>query len=188
MDSSSSRGRAAVRETLAGATASVPAVQDVVVISAHLDDAVLSCYAALSQSVTVVTVFAGFPPPGTLGFWDAGGGATDSRERIAERRSEDREALARCGAELVHLDFHDVQYVDDGRGRADRRRGAAGGLARRWSADATTRARPVGALGHADRPLHRLRRRRYSDHRFVRDAVLAARPDATLYADLPVRA
>ena len=27
--------------------------------------------------------------------------------------------------------------------------------------------------------------RRYSDHRFVRDAVLAVRPNATFYADLP---
>lgn len=152
------------------------------VISAHLDDAVLSCYAALSQSVTVVTVFAGFPPPGTLGFWDAGGGATDSRERIAERRSEDREALARCGAELVHLDFHDVQYVT--MGAVEPTAAEALQAALRELVSGATSVLAPSALSAMRRP-YRLRRRRYSDHRFVRDAVLAVRPEATLYADLP---
>ncbi len=155
---------------------------DTIIISAHLDDAVLSCYAALSPAVTVVTVFAGFPPPGTLGHWDAGGGSTDSRERIAERRIEDREALARSGAQLVHLDFHDVQYVTMGAVPATTAEALQAAL-REQVAGVETVLGPC-ALSAMRRP-HWLRRRRYSDHRFVRDAVLAVRPDATLYADLP---
>ena len=157
-------------------------MREVIVVSAHLDDAVLSCYGTLSPAVTVVTVFAGFPPPGTLGAWDAGGGAVDSRERIAERRVEDREALARSGAGLIHLDFHDVQYVTMGAVEPT----AADALQRALReqvGEATTVLAP-SALSAMRRP-HWLRGRRYSDHRFVRDAVLAVRPDATLYADLP---
>jgi LmbE family N-acetylglucosaminyl deacetylase len=157
-------------------------VPELVVISAHLDDAVLSCYGALSPTTTVVTVFAGFPPPATLGSWDAGGGATDSRERIAERREEDRAALRRSGARLVHLDFPDVQYVTMGAVPATPTHELEATLRGLIQDDQTVLA-PC-ALSAMRRP-HWLRRRRYSDHRFVRDAVLAVRPNATLYADLP---
>ncbi len=155
---------------------------DSVIISAHLDDAVLSCYGALSPTATVVTVFAGFPPPGTLGSWDAGGGATDSRERIAVRRDEDRAALRRSGAQLAHLDFPDVQYVAMGAAPATAARELEAALRDLIKDDQTVLA--PSALS-AMRRLHWLRPRRYSDHRFVRDAVLAVRPNATLYADLP---
>ena len=155
---------------------------ELVVVSAHLDDAVLSCYGSLSPSTTVVTVFAGFPPPGTLGAWDADGGATDSRQRIADRREEDREALLRSGASLVHLDFPDVQYVAMGAVPATPAHELEAAL-REQLREATTVLAP-SALSAMRRP-HWLRRRRYSDHRFVRDAVLAVRPNATLYADLP---
>ncbi len=157
-------------------------MQDTIVVSAHLDDAVLSCYSALGPSTRVVTVFAGLPPESVLSSWDAEGGAASSRERMAERREEDRRALAASGAPFVHLDHPSVQFVELGAAERPSLSELAASL-RTLLGEATTVLAP-SALS-ANRPLQRFRRRRYSDHRFVRDAVLAARPDATLYADLP---
>ena len=153
-----------------------------IVVSTHLDDAVLSCYGALSPSTTVVTVFAGFPPAGTLGAWDAAGGATDSRERVAERRAEDRRALALSGAKPLHLEFMDSQYVATSPTGPPTFESLVASL-RDCLEGATTVLAP-SALS-ANRWPQRLRRPSYSDHRLVRDAVLAVRPDTTLYGDLP---
>jgi LmbE family N-acetylglucosaminyl deacetylase len=154
----------------------------IVVVSAHLDDAVLSCYGVLAPSVTVVTALAGFPPAGTLGAWDAAGGATDSRKRIAERRAEDVNALVISGAEPIHLDFPESQYVWGGAIAPPPFDSVAASL-HGYLEGATTVFAP-SALS-ANRWPQRLRRPRDSDHRFVRDVVLAIRPDATLYADIP---
>lgn len=152
------------------------------VVSAHLDDAVLSCYSALGPEATVVTVLAGLPPVGVLGAWDARGGAEDSRVRVLERREEDRLALAPSGAAYVHLDFPDSQYT------------GAGGVESPTVPEIADALRPLAAgaeVVYAPSALSartlrtRLRPPAPSDHRLVRDAVLAARPDAVLYADLP---
>jgi LmbE family N-acetylglucosaminyl deacetylase len=155
-----------------------------VVVSAHLDDAVLSCYSVLSPGVVVVTVLAGFPPAGTLGTWDAAGGATDSAQRIGERRSEDRNALERSGAAPVHLEFPDREYVGLGVCPQPTSQSLTASL-RNYLMDATVVFAPAAVSTNSANPLRRLRRRGRSDHRLVRDAVLAIRPDATLYADLP---
>ena len=84
-----------------------------VVISPHLDDAVLGCGAWLAAhpGSTVVTLFAGAPPDGSvLTPWDARCGFADARAAIATRRDEDRRALARLGAKPLWLDFCDSQY------------------------------------------------------------------------------
>jgi LmbE family N-acetylglucosaminyl deacetylase len=151
------------------------------VVSAHLDDAVLSCYGALGPESTVVTVLAGMPPSGTMGLWDARGGASDSRERVAERREEDRRALTLSGSELVHLDFPDSQYTGNGGLEPPTVASVAEGL-RPLLADAEFVYAPSALSA---RTLRRLRPRAPSDHRLVRDAVLAVRSDAVLYADLP---
>jgi len=83
------------------------------VISPHLDDAVLSCgqWMAGRPGCTVVTIFAGTPrDPGRLTDWDRRSGFRDAGEAMAARRAEDREALARLRAEPVWLDFLDAQY------------------------------------------------------------------------------
>jgi LmbE family N-acetylglucosaminyl deacetylase len=159
-------------------------VRGAVVVSAHLDDAVLSCYGVLSPVTTVVTVLAGFPPPGSLGPWDAAGGATDSHERIAERREEDRNALERSGATPVHLDFADREYVALGVALPPTVEAVAASLSEHLTGAPVVFA-PAAVSTNSGNPLRRLRRLRGSDHRLVRDAVLAVRPDATLYADLP---
>src|SRR5207248_937381 len=80
-----------------------------VVFSTHLDDAVFSCYSALGQDTTVVTVLGGVPPDEVLGGWDRDGGATSSRGRVLERRAEDHRALLLSASVPVHLDFPERQ-------------------------------------------------------------------------------
>jgi hypothetical protein len=88
----------------------------IVVLSPHLDDAVLSCWHVLTApgEVRVMTVFAGVPTEMTApAWWDRYTGATDSAERVRERIEEDRRALALAGRMAVNLSFLDEQYRDD---------------------------------------------------------------------------
>ena len=80
----------------------------VVVLSPHLDDAVLSCGQLLTRwpGTTVVTVFCGFPaeildPPN---WWSQISGFGPGDDVVAARRAEDVRALARLGAHPHHLD------------------------------------------------------------------------------------
>jgi LmbE family N-acetylglucosaminyl deacetylase len=84
-----------------------------VILSPHLDDAVLSCWHLLSGpgDVQVINVFAGSPPSGSgPSWWDQMTGAEDPVTRMEERRAEDREAFAIAGRTAVNLDFLDGQY------------------------------------------------------------------------------
>jgi hypothetical protein len=87
-----------------------------VVLSPHLDDAVLSLWHLLAAAgeVSVVTVFAGLPESPDLGerSWDRLTGADDSTVRMQERRAEDATALALAGRTPLHLDFLEGQYRD----------------------------------------------------------------------------
>ena len=140
------------------------------IVSPHLDDAVLSCWSVLARpqgpagSVTVVDVCAGVPPSGVLGEWDARGGATSSRARVEQRRVEEAAALVGTGACIVLLDLLDWQYGPD-------REDVAAALAPHLAGAGWVYA-PAGIGGHRD-------------HLRVRDAVLALHPAAVLYADLP---
>jgi len=136
-----------------------------VIVSPHLDDAVLSCWAVIvAGPLTVLDVCAGLPQEGVLGEWDARGGARSSRERVLQRRAEEAAAHAATGAHVVLLDLLDQQY-----GRAGEDVEAA--LAPHLGGTSWVYA-PAGIGGHRD-------------HLRVRDAVLRLRPDAILYADLP---
>jgi LmbE family N-acetylglucosaminyl deacetylase len=88
-----------------------PAAADLV-LSPHLDDAVLDCWSVLAseREVRVVNIFAGVPAGGLVTLWDAITGAGDSAERVRERISEDAAALAHAGRTAVNLDFLDNQY------------------------------------------------------------------------------
>jgi LmbE family N-acetylglucosaminyl deacetylase len=84
----------------------------VVVLSPHLDDAVLSLGASIADAaangadVAIVTAFAGNPArridPSA---WDRRAGFSDSLEALTARREEDRLACARIGARPVWLPF-----------------------------------------------------------------------------------
>jgi LmbE family N-acetylglucosaminyl deacetylase len=101
----------------------VTTLAPVTVISPHLDDAVLSCAGLIAgaPATTVLTVFAGFPPPrdgatptdflpGST-FWDQASGFAAGDDVVGLRRVEDRAALAALGAVPRWLDFLDSQYV-----------------------------------------------------------------------------
>ncbi len=85
------------------------------VISPHLDDAVLSCGELLARhpGSWVVTVCAGVPPrSATVTPWDVAGGFDSGEQAMAARRSEDGAALRMLSARARWLDFLDSQYGD----------------------------------------------------------------------------
>jgi LmbE family N-acetylglucosaminyl deacetylase len=90
-------------------------VKGALVVSPHLDDAVLGCGAwiAAHGGARVLTLFAG-APPGEAGArateWDAACGFDSAAQAIAARRAEDRAALALLGAEPEWLEWCDDQY------------------------------------------------------------------------------
>ncbi|MCW2977100.1 MAG: LmbE-like protein [Actinomycetia bacterium] len=144
------------------------AAERVVVVSTHLDDAVLSCWSLIdgATNVTVVTVFTGGPEPGFLGEWDSDSGARDSATRMQQRRAEDVAALAIAGCARVHVGLLEVEYG----GGVCPPEAMAEHLA---AADVVYAPAGIG-LRHVNK-----------EHGGVRDAVLALRPDARLYADQP---
>jgi LmbE family N-acetylglucosaminyl deacetylase len=84
-----------------------------IVVSPHFDDAVFGCGALIAghPGARVVTVFAGLPRDAArCTEWDARSGFADAREAIAQRRREDRRALALLKAQPLWLDFADAQY------------------------------------------------------------------------------
>jgi LmbE family N-acetylglucosaminyl deacetylase len=91
-------------------------LERVVVVSPHLDDAVLGCGGLLAAhpGATVITVYAGaparYPDPPTR--WDALAGFGSGDDVLAARRDEDAAALAELGATPVWLDFVEHQYLD----------------------------------------------------------------------------
>ena len=95
-------------------------MQRVLVLSAHLDDAVLSAgeFIAAHPGATVATVFAGVPEPGVRGWYDRQTETADGHAAMTLRRAEDAAALAVLDASALHLDLFDRQYrcraSDDG--------------------------------------------------------------------------
>ncbi len=91
-------------------------LERIVVVSPHLDDAVLGCGRLLAAhpNATVITVYAGAPPayPDTPTHWDALCGFESGDDVLARRRDEDRLALAALDATPVWLDFVEHQYLD----------------------------------------------------------------------------
>src|SRR4051794_18332994 len=84
----------------------------VLLLSPHLDDAVLNCCSVLMSDadVRVVNVFAGIPPPGFVSDWDRSCGGRDSAEHVRRRIAEDEAVLAALGTRPVNLPFLDIQY------------------------------------------------------------------------------
>ena len=144
-----------------------------VILSPHLDDAVLSCWHLLDQpgEVLVINVFAGVPTDlGAPAWWDRYTGATDSAERVRERIDEDRRALAVAGRASVNLSFLDEQY-----------RGQTKPLAQLRSQ--IERLLVPGAHLYAPAAFAN-----HTDHALVRAAALELRTSGvtvSLYADLP---
>jgi len=85
----------------------------ILVVSPHLDDAVLGCgdLIASRPGAVVVTLFAGSPPPRAEATdWDAASGFGAGEDAVGRRRDEDRDALAVLSARPIWLPFLDAQY------------------------------------------------------------------------------
>jgi LmbE family N-acetylglucosaminyl deacetylase len=83
------------------------------VVSPHLDDAVLSAGRVLAAhpGATVATFFSGLPERGLpLTDWDRRCGFASGEQAVLQRREEDRIALSLLEARAVWLDFLDAQY------------------------------------------------------------------------------
>jgi len=89
-------------------------VDPVLILSPHLDDAVLSCgqFMAGRPDVVVATVFAGYPPAPfrVTTPYDEHCGFRHAADAIKTRREEDITALSVLNAAAMHLPFCDVQY------------------------------------------------------------------------------
>src|SRR5438105_2714313 len=90
-------------------------LERIVVVSPHMDDAVLGLGQFLSAhaGATVVTVFAGEPPayPDPMTRWDELAGFRKGDDVIAARRQEDQKALTELDALPVWLDRVEHQYL-----------------------------------------------------------------------------
>lgn len=118
--------RATARRTVAGVHAAIGSllnrgfstalaanpVGSAVVLSPHLDDAVLNCWSIVSDAgvVEVVNVFAQPPLPGSVTQYDRICGAHDSAAHMRQRLVEDAEALGLAGRSPINLPFLDRQY------------------------------------------------------------------------------
>lgn len=100
---------------------------ELVVVSPHLDDAVLSLGAAIARAtrdgadVTVLTVLAGDPGSDLeAGEWDRRAGFATLGEAARARRREDERACGLVGARPAWLPYCDDQYPRGGGDRAIR--------------------------------------------------------------------
>lgn len=93
---------------------------DVLVISPHLDDALLSAYEIIHRTgAEVWTVFAGEPDPPMTTDWDRTCGFPDSHTLMVHRRAEDIAACDVAGARYRHLNGLDGAYTDPPRRQRD---------------------------------------------------------------------
>ena len=167
-------------------------------VSPHLDDAVLSCAAIVerAEAVDVLTVCAGLPEPPRRGWWDEECGFSSSAESMPARMREDEAAFAGTPHRRRYLTLLELQYVD---GRSEDEAKAIAAAVQSWlstTPDGTVTL-PAGA-GCGFRPIVRRALRalgrpchppQHPDHLYVRDAALAALRDSRtqllLYEEVP---
>ena len=144
-------------------------------LSPHLDDAVIDCWSVLTRpaEVRVVNVFAGAPRAGFVTYFDRLAGARDSAAHVGHRVADDRTALRRAGRSPVNLKFLAHPY----RGARPEPSFALLDAVLADSAEVTGAVYAPAALGEP-----------HPDHECVRDYALGlaqAGMPVCLYADLP---
>lgn len=157
-------------------------MRSALIVSPHLDDAVLSCgqFLAGRPDVIVATVFAGIPEDTITTAYDRKCGFELSHEAMATRRREDEVAVMLLGGQHVHLPHLDDQYqLYDSRGGEPPENQVA--TVAKSLRNVVRKFRPefiVGPVGI-----------QHPDHEVVRDAVLTLDEDVPLYLyeELPYR-
>ena len=173
----------------------------VLVISPHLDDAVLSCGALLAHLaprhlITVATVFtAAAPPPWSLParrqLRELGG--VDAEDFFAQRRAEDAGVLAGIGAAQAHLGFRDALFRRGRLGpayptfRFDAARGRVASCDTGLAAEVSARVSEIARTGEAGLILAPLGVGRHVDHLITRRAAgeLGMGVRTVYYSDFP---
>jgi len=169
---------------------------DLVVLSPHLDDGVLSCGGRLAACAdaggraAVVTLFAGDDPADPVNplavrlrrLWNLPSGRV-----IAARREEDREACRRLGVEAIAWRHAEALYRVAADGRPLYRTIAAlyGEPAGEETALVDTLAEEIAALPAAGRLLAPLGVGGHVDHRLARRAAEASGREVAFYEDFP---
>jgi LmbE family N-acetylglucosaminyl deacetylase len=169
-----------------------------VYLSPHLDDAVLSCGGLIAAQtgrgdiVTVLTLFAGDPPPGPLSpFAQELHARWGSSAPVAARREEDREACRVLGARVVQLDNPEAIYRSGGEGEhLYASEEAIFGDVHPLDASMCSQlaASLLGACMAADHVSCPLGYGGHVDHRLVRQVVPLHGCDANYYQDFPYAA
>jgi LmbE family N-acetylglucosaminyl deacetylase len=173
----STRARRRAARSLTTAVRHDPAAP-ALLLSPHLDDAVVSCWSVVADvaDVTVVNVFAGVPPAGAASGWDLLCRATDRAALMHRRIAEDQDALLLAGRTPVNLDFLADPYRTP-RQAPDVKRLDAALAAVAPAASVVLAPAAIGTV--------------HPDHLLVRDhalALAAAGIPVELYADLPYAA
>ncbi len=145
------------------------------VISPHLDDAVLSVYTVLAgtPAALVANVFDGVPPPGPPPFSVRLCRATDAAAQMRRRHAEDEAALASVGCDSISFGLLEADSRDAGD-----------------DPDAIEVARALDAAVEAASVIHApIGIGSHPDHVIARDAALALSAELSvplaLYADIP---
>lgn len=91
----------------------LPDDAQLLVVSPHYDDAVLSAFALLGRTATVTTVFTGRPDPVLRTQWDQHSGFIDSSAAMDQRQLEDDHAFQPIVSQRASVGLLDNQYVED---------------------------------------------------------------------------
>jgi LmbE family N-acetylglucosaminyl deacetylase len=144
-----------------------------IVLSPHLDDAVLSAWSVLRGpgEVLVVNVCTAVPPAGTVGWYDRMRGIDDSAPFMEQRLGEDAEAVALAGREWANLGFLDDQYRSEPLDPREVR-----GSLEAVVSEASVLYAPAGLGGHPDH---------YATRELALEIGRADGIPVRLYADLP---
>lgn len=147
------------------------------VISPHLDDAVLSCGQLIKSRLgtTITTILAGFPPGPHAGWSGRTTGLPIAKDANLQRRDEDRSAARALGAQTVWMDLYAQEY-GSGESLSERLLGIQHAVSTAVdAADGRAVFFPLGIT--------------HPDHVAVSDAALVAVRDANLeayvYMDMP---
>ena len=172
----------------------LPSNRPVLIVSPHLDDAVLSAFSLLRGAARVVNVFTG-APLGLTTDWDRDRGFSDAASHMVARLIEEQAVMDSLGVQHIELGFLPVEYRT---GPMPAEKITTAVMSHVRSTDIV--ALPVGAGGKfslATKLKHRLQPARrppggttpHLDHLAVTDlltgALLTAGHDVVLYEEVP---